>query len=81
VFFFSIGLIIFAILGVLGELQIKVYLDSVSIFVKYWTRGVWYLIMAFFAFGIAGALGIATAIFLWLVAIFMFAMHCLLYSK
>jgi len=80
IFFFCIGLILFCILGILGELQIKVYLDSVSIWVKFWTRGVWYTVMGFFALGISGALGIATGFYLFFVAIFMFILQCLTHS-
>jgi len=44
---------------------------------KYWTKAIWYLIMGFLAMGIAGPLGICTAIYLWLVTLAFVALQFL----
>jgi hypothetical protein len=77
IMFFAIGLIIFGILGILGELQIKVFIQGVAIFHAYWSRAIWYIIMGFFCLGLAGALGIASAIIVWVVAIMMLIFWCI----
>eukprot|EP01125_Pyxidicula_operculata_P003077 TRINITY_DN1328_c0_g2_i1.p2 TRINITY_DN1328_c0_g2~~TRINITY_DN1328_c0_g2_i1.p2 ORF type:complete len:146 (+),score=15.09 TRINITY_DN1328_c0_g2_i1:23-460(+) len=80
-FFFSIGLVIFGILGILGELAVKVYIDTFAVFAYYWTKGLWYLVMGFFAIGVAGILGIVTGFYLWLICILMFVMFFLTRSS
>jgi len=84
-FFFSLGLIFFAILGILCELHavvtIRVYIQAVGVFARYWTRAIWYVVMAFLALGVAGAMGLATAICCWLLAAILLLIELLVHTR
>mmetsp|Transcript_9012 Transcript_9012/g.9995 ORF Transcript_9012/g.9995 Transcript_9012/m.9995 type:complete len:147 (+) Transcript_9012:137-577(+) len=67
--FLGIFLVVLAVLGILGEFQIKVYLDRISIWVKWWTRTVWYVLIGFLCVGLAGLVGIVSAFLCWVLAL------------
>jgi len=80
-FFFSLSLIVFGVIGVMCELSaiitIKFYLQAMGLFARYWTRAVWYLVLGFLALGVAGSFGVASAICCWILSVFLILLEVL----
>jgi len=84
-FFFSLGLICFAVIGVICELSavitINIYIQALGMFSRYWTRAIWYVLVGFLALGVAGVMGVTSAICCWILATFLLILELLVHTK
>eukprot|EP01124_Arcella_intermedia_P021317 TRINITY_DN2956_c0_g1_i1.p1 TRINITY_DN2956_c0_g1~~TRINITY_DN2956_c0_g1_i1.p1 ORF type:complete len:188 (-),score=16.47 TRINITY_DN2956_c0_g1_i1:41-604(-) len=78
--YYCIGLIIFGTMGILGEGKFPVFLRHFGIWPTYWMRAVWYAILGCFVIGMAGLLGIISALQLWILSIFLGILHFLVHD-